>query len=389
MCMLDNEHLNRQDWCRVTCRFGAVRVLGVDSCHNIVIASVQRGENGCLAMEDTLVELKTSFPKLELFLSLGTAEGIPQTMGIAERETDVRLGDVVVGMPKAGQSALGYCHLSASTMSQGNCVPHRSISRRLPEIPDNALRILNVLIRASQTAKLDLRQTMRRLDRGMSFRRPHHHTDRLHMPDSACPYSQQACSCAENRPVRNHGNDELVFHGGQILCTPSSTELVDRDHLASAHPEALCLETRTANLLQDCQFFAIRGISQYHRTQATSEWDAYAVGAAAALARELVRRLPVSIAARGMTRGLRKTYLFETLEIASNARIYNTPDLEDERNVYLDEIGRDVWERMTLSGIAVYEQIYAECASADGYVNSKFFRLLSPPVVGARKLGRL
>lgn len=374
MCMVDDEHLNPQNWCRLPCKFGAIRVNDEDSCHNIVIASVQPGENGPSAMQETVRALKSSFPKLELFLSLGTGGGMPRPTREIDPERDIHLGDVVVGVPRGSHPALIHYHSLISTLSQGNYFPDSS-SQRLPEVPRDALESLTAFLQASRGRKLDLSSTMRRLDRGKGFQRPHPHTDKLHKPDSVCAQSSLnalPCSCAEeclqSRPSRGICQNGLVpvFHRGQIICSTSPSVLLD--DLASANPEALCLDSQAANLPRDCRALVVRGISHYAGTQPKSHWDAYAVGAAAAFAREFIRRLPAPVDTSGVAHGIRKTYLFESIGFARN--VYDAREFDDAGNLYLDRT-KDTWEQMTVSGIAIYEQIYATCADAEGHVDCK------------------
>lgn len=377
LCMVDDEHLNPQNWCRFPCKFGAIRVNDGDSCHNVVIASVQQGENGSSAMQETVTALKTSFPRLELFLTLGTGAGLPRPTRTNDTETDIHLGDVIVGVPRGPHPALVHYHPPTSTSPQGNSFSPSS-SQRLPEAPREVLEGLKAFLQASRGGKLDLSRTMRRFERGKGFQRPHHHTDELHKAGIVCEESRLnplPCSCAEedleNRPSRGIRQDGLLpaFHRGQIICSASASVLQCPGNLVSAHPEALCLDTQAANLPRDCRALVIRGISHYAGTQPKSQWDAYAIGAAAAFTREFIRRLPAPVETSGVAHGIRKTYLFDSIGIARS--VYDAREFYDAGTFYLD-MTKHIWEQMTVSGIAIYEQIYASCADVEGHVVRKY-----------------
>lgn len=387
MCMMDDEHLNPQNWCRFPCKFGAIGVNDGNSCHNIVIALVQPGENGSSAMQETVTALRSSFPGLELFLSLGTCGSIPRPTRTIDPEKDIRLGDVVVGVPRASHPALIHYHPPTFALPQGDSFPPSS-SRPLPEAPREVLGSLNLLLQASRDRNLDLSCTIRRLDRGKGFQRPHPHTDKFHEAGSICaesPSNPLPCSCAEEELETRHSRGTRqegpvpVLHRGQILCSTCPSVLQCPDDLASSHPEALCLETQAANLPRDCRALIIRGISHYAGTQPKSQWNAYASGAAAAFAREFIQRLPAPVETSGGAHGIRKTYLFDSIGIARN--VYDAREFYDAGNFYLDRT-KHIWEQMTVSGIAIYEQIYANCADAEGLVHRKYRR----PVGGGKGL---
>lgn len=375
--MMDDEHMNPQNWCRFPCRFGAIEVNDGDMCHNVVIASVQLRDNGSSAMQEIVTALKISFPRLGLFLSLGTGGGIPRPTQAVDPERDIHLGDVVVGVPRPPHPALVHYHPPTSTPPQGDSFTLSS-SQRLPEAPREVLESLKAFLQASRGRNIDLSRTMRRLDRGKGFQRPHPHTDKLHKAGFMCaesPLNPFPCSCAEDnlesRPSRGIRQDGLLpaFHRGQIICSASPSVLQCPDNLVSAHPEALCLDTQAVNLPQDCRALVIRGISHYAGTQPKSQWDAYAVGAAAAFAREFIRRLPASVESTEVTHEIRKTYLFGSIGITRN--VYDAREFYEAGNLYLDRT-KHTWEQMTVSGIAIYEQIYANCADAEGHVDRKY-----------------
>lgn len=376
MCMMDDEHLNPQNWCRFPCKFGAIGGNDGDSCHNIVIASVQLGEDGSSAMQETVTALKTSFPGLELFLSLGTGGGILQPARTIDPERDIHLGDVVIGVPRAPHPALVHYQPPTSASPQGDFPP--SSSQSLPEVPRELLESLKAFLQASRGTKLDLSRTMRRLERGKGFQRPHHHTDKFQKAGIVCAESwlnPLPSSCAEEdlerRPGKGIRQDGFLpaFHRGQIICSASPSVLQFPDNLASAHPEALCLDMQAATLPRDCRALVIRGISHYADTQPESQWDAYAIGAAAAFAREFIRRLPAPVESSGVTHGIQKTYLFDSIGIPRN--VYDAREFYDAGNLYLDRT-KLTWEQMTVSGIAIYEQIYADCADAEGHVDREY-----------------
>lgn len=376
MCMMDDRYREPQNWCRVPCKFGAIRINSGDSCHNIVIASVPSG-NESSATQEAVKALRTSFPKLRLFISLANGGGIPRPATSINPERTIHLGDVVVGVPRNPHPAL--TRYFPSTHADSRHIPHKPPPcQPLPKVPADVQEITKVIIQATRAKCLNLSCTMRRLDRGKGYQRPHQHTDKLHKAEFACaegPFDPGPCSCPEanleSRPSRGSWQDGFVpvFHRGQVVCSTKSSVLVRLDDLESAYPEALCLDTEAANLPQDIPVLVVRGISHYAGTLPKSQWTSYAVGAAAAFISECIRRLPAPVAIGAMTHSIRKTYLFDS--IGDDNSLYDVGNFEDARDLCLD-VTKDVWERMTVRCIAIYEQIYAQCANPKGKVERKW-----------------
>lgn len=68
-------------------------VLGQVNGHNVVIASLSAGYQGTVSAATVAIHLSRTFPSVRLRLLVGIGGGVPS------KKNDVRLGDVVVGIP--------------------------------------------------------------------------------------------------------------------------------------------------------------------------------------------------------------------------------------------------------------------------------------------------
>jgi len=87
--MLDDEHvrLPKTDINR------SMYILGRVSNHNVAIGYLPRGSEIIGAAATVATDMRKTFPSIQLSLLVGIGGGIPST------KNDIRLGDVVVGMP--------------------------------------------------------------------------------------------------------------------------------------------------------------------------------------------------------------------------------------------------------------------------------------------------
>jgi nucleoside phosphorylase len=71
--------------------------------HNVVIIGPARGDQGTVATAQFVTTIRLTFPNVTVGLLVGIGGGIPNST-----DHDVRLGDVVVGAPKAGPAVVQY-----------------------------------------------------------------------------------------------------------------------------------------------------------------------------------------------------------------------------------------------------------------------------------------
>jgi hypothetical protein len=133
------------------------------------------------------------------------------------------------------------------------------------------------------------------------YKRPDRSDDRLYRPEIAHPVNDtRSCtivcgsdpSMLDHRPERCKTEDNLQIHYGLIA---SANQLMKdatiRNRLA-AEKDVLCFEMEAAGLMNHFPCLVIRGICDYSDSHKSKEWQGFAAMAAAAYAKDLLKRIP-------------------------------------------------------------------------------------------------
>ncbi|PTB41425.1 hypothetical protein M441DRAFT_139187 [Trichoderma asperellum CBS 433.97] len=222
--------------------------------HNVVIAVLPDGEYGVESAAIVARDMMHSFANIKLGLMVGVGGGAP-----SERN-DIRLGDIVVGVPRDGQS--GVLQYGFGKMVQGQ--------------PFQATRLLNQSPRILRAAVNGL-QSQYRL-------KGYHNT-----LDCSVSCGDDPSKLVVRRRIAGEGAP--VVHCG--LIASSNTLMKDammRDEYASKK-NVMCFEMEAAGLMNQFPCLVIRGISDYSDTHKNKQWQGYAAMAAAAYAKDLLRRI--------------------------------------------------------------------------------------------------
>ncbi|KAI5460052.1 hypothetical protein BGZ63DRAFT_321213, partial [Mariannaea sp. PMI_226] len=268
--------------------------LGKMGRHNVVIAVLPGGEYGISSAASVARDMMHSFCNIRVGLMVGIGGGAPS------KKNDIRLGDVVVSTPRGGKSGVFQYDFGKTIQGQ-------------PFEPTGFLNQPPVVVRTAVTAlsgqyESDGHELEEAVDGILrkkpklrkSYSRPHPSSDRLYRSEVLHPVDDES-SCAvvcgndESKLVlrseRTESDDNLAIHYGIIA---SGNQLMKdasvRDRLA-AEDGILCFEMEAAGLMNHFPCLVIRGICDYSDSHKNKEWQGYAAMAAAAYARELLRRM--------------------------------------------------------------------------------------------------
>ncbi|KAL4919010.1 hypothetical protein BDW62DRAFT_209972 [Aspergillus aurantiobrunneus] len=272
--------------------------MGTIGDHKVVTAM---SLDGPLSVATLISDTLVAFPNLRVILLVGVASGMPNYEDHPTR--DIRLGDVVVGVPSDASN--GGVKVYASP--NGRDVEE---IRSLDRPPMSLLTGLNRVQSASDQdpgskVKAAIDHVLERYphlgvghDGGDSWIRPDASTDRLYRADfQHIDGSSQPCSnCAESKEVPRDPrlSDKPVVHRGTIASYGWKLESpVVRDKLRDLHG-ALCCATEAWQLRRSFPGIVIQGIAEYGDSHANTKWRGYAAGAAAGLAKELLLATPAA-----------------------------------------------------------------------------------------------
>ncbi|KAI1287177.1 kinesin light chain [Xylaria venustula] len=279
-----------------------VYIFGAIAGHNLVMATCPKGMTGNVNAGRLAGPLFATFPNIRMALLVGIGGGIPRPVPSNSSTDDVHVGDVVVGAPGDGKAACIY-YQSGRSHPNGRFEMLGTINR-----PDRVL--LNGLERLESDhdfGQSTFQQHAKRLlqsKHGPKFAFPGLAHDRLFQ---ACyqhvgPYNSGCRDCDNGklveRPARTeHDARQLIFHRGRIATGNSVVQDgEERNRVRELCEGALCIEMEAAGVDASRPCLVIRGISDYADSHKDNTWRSYAAGNAVVFARELLYKIPPSIA---------------------------------------------------------------------------------------------
>lgn len=263
-------------------------VVGRIGDHHVVVVGPPRGEQGTVAIAQTVTSIRLTFQNVTVGLLVGIGGGIPHYPA-----NDIRLGDVVVGAPEDGPAVIQYDF--GKRRADGNF----EITGTLAKPPRLLLNVVNkVEDKYDYLQEGDDDVLKVHLSRFLQFPKLKKDYVRPRVPDRLFQASfthQPGTECAnhenEMEVIREErdNNDHVVVHYSTILSGDTLMKNAEqRDLLSRKHKNALCVEMEAAGLADVFPCLVIRGISDYADSHKNDSWQKFAAAAAAAYAREIL-----------------------------------------------------------------------------------------------------
>jgi nucleoside phosphorylase len=262
--------------------------------HNVVICVLPLGEYGISSAARVAEDMSHSFPNVRIGLMVGIGGGAPSP------QNDIRLGDVVVGIPHNGRSGVIQYDFGKMIQGQGFC-PTGFLNQ-----PPTLLRAaVNGLQAQYEMEGHQLEESIRhafekkpRLRK--KYQRPNLESDRLYRSHIVHPPEGRSdCKmvCGDDlaalvsRHPRSGDEDNPAIHYGLIASANQlMKDAIIRDIFA-AEMDVLCFEMEAAGLMNHFPCLVIRGICDYSDSHKNKEWQGYAAMVAAAYAKDLLCRI--------------------------------------------------------------------------------------------------
>jgi nucleoside phosphorylase len=231
-----------------------------------------------------------SFPNVRICLMVGVGGGVPST------EHDIRLGDVVVSVPRNRHG--GVFQYDFGKDIQNQVFRQTASLNRPPKVLLTALSGLKTQYRRrprqlEKAINLILGQEVAKRE-GLSRRQPS--TDILYRSEFVHPPGKksgcaEACSTDSSHWIRRceriTPQSPVVYYGLIASANQVMKNALVRDKLA-AENDVLCFEMEGAGLMNQFPCLVIRGICDYSDSHKNKEWQGYAALAAAAYAKDLL-----------------------------------------------------------------------------------------------------
>ncbi|KAL4800844.1 WD40-repeat-containing domain protein [Aspergillus venezuelensis] len=247
--------------------------------HNVVVACLPSGQMGTNSAATVAAELKSSFPSLRFGLLVGIGGGVPSV------NADVRLGDVVVGLP-------GKMHGGVIQYDFGKLTPSGLERTGFLNAPPKVVLEGIARVQASHIKGQDsgFRAYISRFESIPTFSSTNLGDDvlfdakYLHAGGSTCE------NCSKERVLqRRKRNKNVVVHYGLIASgNLVIKDAIDRDSVAAEIGDVLCFEMEAAGIMNNFPCVVIRGICDYADSHKNNRWQRYAAAMAAAYAKDLL-----------------------------------------------------------------------------------------------------
>ncbi|KAL3468084.1 hypothetical protein BJX64DRAFT_298119 [Aspergillus heterothallicus] len=280
--MLDEEHPGLSQNLKVD---NNNYILGRMGTHNVVLACLPSGVTGTTSAAVVANRMRSTFHNIRLGLMVGIGGAAPNEID------DIRLGDVVVGIPHGGCSGVIQYDFG-KTMEEGKLMITSSLNRA-PDVLLTAvsnLRSEHFLL--GHKLEVYLKTMVERyppLKR--DFTHPGAENDILYRSDYVHEKKVRMCtSCDQTKAISRKARDsaEPVIHYGIIASgNQVMKDATTRDRLKQ-DLGILCFEMEAAGLVDDFPCLVIRGISDYADSHKNDMWRYYAAATAAAYAKELL-----------------------------------------------------------------------------------------------------
>lgn len=245
--------------------------------YNIVVVCLPAEQAGAIAAAIAATRMMYSFENIKFVFMVGTGGGVPN------EDNDVRLGDVVVGVPSPSKAAVIQHDFGKRTVK--GFEPFGSLSPPPPAL----LAIVGDFRTEHGSEHIQLTNHLHGIDGSYAYPGVEH--DLLFSAD----YEHYRLICSDCDPgkskARERRKTEPVIHYGSIGSSNMFMRDAEmREGLGNALG-VLCLETQSAGLMNDFPCLAIRGVSNYadsHADSQTKQWEKYAAAMAAAFTTELL-----------------------------------------------------------------------------------------------------
>ncbi|KAF6841853.1 kinesin light chain protein, partial [Colletotrichum musicola] len=269
-------------------------VLGCIGSHNVVIAALPEGEYGTTSAATVAKDMLHSFPNVRIGLMVGIGGGAPS------QKHDIRLGDIVVSKPGAGDG--GVFQYDFGKTIQDCSFQATGFLDQPPALLRTALATLKATYEMKGHRLVeDADKNLEKIRRRSKYKQPDPASDRLYKSHIVHPSnSSDGCdiACGSDtadlitRPKRDEEDLDPAIHYGLIA---SGNQLMKdariRDKLA-AERNVLCFEMEAAGLMNHFPCLVIRGICDYSDSHKNKAWQGFAAMMAAAYAKDLLQQIP-------------------------------------------------------------------------------------------------
>jgi nucleoside phosphorylase len=264
--------------------------LGKIGDHNVVLACLPNGVYGTSSAAVVAKDMQRTFPSIRIGLMVGIGGGVPKLP-----ESDIRLGDVVVGKPTDIHGGVIQYDLGKATQAGG--------FRRVGALNSPPTLLLNAVsklrVKHIQKGHKLLKYVSQIFEKYPLLQDQYGYQgtqdDRLFKSSYAHEAGSTCADCDTNEllhrglarqsPKIHYG---LIASGNQVIKDAETRDLLRARVSDEGNGEILCFEMEAAGLMNNFPCLVIRGICDYADSHKNMDWQHRAAATAAAYAKELL-----------------------------------------------------------------------------------------------------
>lgn len=249
--------------------------------HHVVATCLPTGEYGTNSAANSAANMKRSFRSVRFCLLVGIGGGVPSA------QNDIRLGDVVVGVPTGRLPGIVQYDMGKSVKGG-----EFQITGSLDRPPRRLTTAISSLRADTSLPAFPLTSLLE----GMAAINPEYeHPGQIHdqLFSNSCSKCAVGDSCpgatthVTSRALRPQDHPEIhygtIASGNRVI-----KDAHERDSLAKAD-DILCFEMEAAGVVNTIRCLVIRGICDYADCRKNKRWQEYASATAAAYTKLLLR----------------------------------------------------------------------------------------------------
>jgi nucleoside phosphorylase len=282
LLMLDNKHPGRFSLARGD---DYVFLAGDMEGHNIIIATLPAGqEYGTGSAAALASQVKTFFPNLWFGLLVGVAAGLPNLS--RKPPLDIRLGDVLVGLPTGDSAGLIAYDLGRETADGFQLLRAGQVLATTETIVRSAIGNIKLTAPNDTAEFLPYYNKIKHEEHvdGGTFEDPGQDRDQLYQAeDNGTEHPVERAHRPDSRRIR-------VWYGSIGSGDKLMRNAKKRDELRDKH-NIIGLEMEAAGTINRIPVGVIRGVCDYADDHKNKEWQPYAAAMAAAYAKAVLNRI--------------------------------------------------------------------------------------------------
>ncbi|TLD14369.1 uncharacterized protein PgNI_02690 [Pyricularia grisea] len=268
-----------------------IYLFGSIGTHNIVMASLPKGRIGTNPAASAIGDMARSFPNLRFVVMVGIAGGAPTA------HNNIRLGDVIVGVPGNRQGGVRHCDFGVSKQN-ADFKEYGHLNGPPTKILGAIARLQTKHTRRGHDFEKRIAANLNENFRMKSkYSRPK--ADVLYEPDCEHPTGKNISLCSITCPPQSilerteRNEDDLIqVHYGVIASGNRKIEDALYRNKYAEEANIQCFKIKATGILNRFPYLIIRGICDYADTHINKNWQRFAAMAAATYTYDFLSSIP-------------------------------------------------------------------------------------------------